>query len=131
MCSSPLVKKSGTIEKMVMTDTGKRKRILQAYRCAQGHYFHRAGAISSWDESFIEIVVYVYLQCLSLNTTVDIIRGIYKEDVLTKGQVLQIIEVVADAIPTIDDVDRLFNLVYKTFISCRLVIISMIILFIS
>jgi len=93
---------------MVMSKSGKRSRKVQAYRCQQGHYFrtiHR----SEWSDSFIEYVVYVYLRCLSLNTTIDLIRVTYEEELLSKQLILQFIEQVADALPDIDDIDRIFE----------------------
>ena len=45
-------------------------------------------------------MVYTYLRCLSLNTTVDIIRETFERDVLSKRQVLDFIVIVADALPT-------------------------------
>ena len=91
-----------------MTKKGKVQKRIQAYRCNNGHYFsfNKKGA---WDVSFIESVVYIYLRCLSLNTTIDIVRMIYEEDLLTKGLILEFIESIADALPTIDDIDQLFN----------------------
>lgn len=90
-----------------MTRQGKITRKTQAYRCNKGHYFttFKEGV---WDDSFIEFVVYVYLCCLSLNTTIDIIRANYEEDILTKGLILDFIETVADCLPTLDEIDYLY-----------------------
>lgn len=95
------------VEKMVMKKQGKRKVVQQAYRCENGHYF-KIGNQGSFDDSFVETVVYLYLRCLSFNTTVDIIRMFYEEEVLSKGQVLDFLEIVADALPTLGDIDSLF-----------------------
>jgi len=96
------------IEKTVMSKQGKRTRKVQAYRCDNGHYFQtRSNTV--WTNSFIEFVVFVYLRCLSLNTSVDIVRAVYEEDLLSKRQVLGFIETVGEALPTLDDIDRLFN----------------------
>ncbi len=108
VCSSGNVKKDGFIERKVMKKKGRETVKVQAYRCENGHYF-KGNALTTFDDSFIEYVVYVYLRCLSLNTTVDIVRAMYEEDVLTKAQVLSFITDVSDALPTLDDIDRLFN----------------------
>lgn len=92
-----------------MFKSGRRIRRLQAYRCSNGHFFKRGDNSSGWTDSFIEFVVYVYLRCLSLNTTVDIIRATYEDEVLTKSQVLEFIQSVGDALPALDDIDRLFS----------------------
>lgn len=63
----------------------------------------------SFSDSFIEYVVYVYLRCLSLNTTVDIVRATYEQTVLTKQQVLDFLEIVADALPTLEEVDSVLT----------------------
>lgn len=91
-----------------MGKAGQRKQKLQLYRCKNGHQF-RINHASCWDDSFIEYVVYVYLRCLSLNTAIDIVRATYEKDLLTKSLILQFIEQVADVLPTIDDVDRLYD----------------------
>jgi len=96
------------IEKLVMSKRGKKRRRLQTYRCKKGHRF-RLDQAGQWDDSFIEYVVYVYLKCLSLNTTLDIIRATYEEDILTKRTVLRFVEKVADELPTLDDIDRVFG----------------------
>ena len=84
ICGSSTVRKNGIIKREIMTKKGKVQKRIQAYRCNNGHYFsfNKKGA---WDVSFIESVVYIYLRCLSLNTTIDIVRMIYEEDLLTKG----------------------------------------------
>lgn len=109
VCGVTACKKSGRIDKVVMMRTGKRKKQIQAYRCSSGHFFHTASSEKSFDDSFIEVVVFIYLQSLSLNTTVTVVRSIYHVEILTKQQVLEMIEIVTDALPTIDDIDRLFN----------------------
>ena len=96
------------IDKMIMAKSGKRKRKIQTYKCENGHFF-KAKDKSQWTDSFIEYVVYVYLRCLSLNTTIDIIRVSYEEKILTKKLILEFIEQVADALPTLDDIDRIFE----------------------
>ncbi len=108
VCASGDIKKDGFIERKVMRKNGREIVKIQAYRCENGHFF-KGSSLGTFDDSFIEYVVYVYLRCLSLNTTVDIVRAMYEEDVLTKMQVLRFIEDVADALPTLDDIDRLFT----------------------
>ena len=91
-----------------MTKSGKRITSYQGYRCGNGHYF-TIGKNGVFADSFVETVVYIYLRCLSLNTTVDIIRMFYEEDVLSKGQVLDFIEIVADKLPSLDDIDSVYT----------------------
>lgn len=108
VCSSSLIKRSGVVEKKVMSKNGRKTARIQAYRCTNGHYF-KANTTGGFDDSFMEYVVFVYLECLSLNTTVNLVQATYEEDILSKGQVLDFVELVADALPTIDDIDRLFT----------------------
>jgi transposase-like protein len=107
-CDYAFVKKSGVVKKKVMTKAGKKTTRYQAYRCENGHYF-TVGKNGRFSDSFVETVVYMYLRCLSLNTTVDIIRMFYEEDVLSKGQVLDFIEIVADRLPTLAEVDTIYQ----------------------
>ncbi|MBU0570153.1 transposase [Patescibacteria group bacterium] len=99
-----------------MGKAGQRKQKLQLYRCKNGHQF-RINHASCWDDSFIEYVVYVYLRCLSLNTAIDIVRATYEKDLLTKSLILQFIEQVADVLPTIDDIDRLYDPVRSGYLA--------------
>lgn len=108
VCSCRGIKRDGVIERKVMGRKGREIVKIQAYRCNNGHYFKQEN-IGTYDDSFIEYVVYVYLRCLSLNTTVDIVRAMYEEDILSKLQVLSFVEDVADSLPTLDDIDRLFS----------------------
>lgn len=96
------------VKKKVMTKQGKKNVLQQGYRCNQGHYF-KIGHSGAFTDSFIETVVYVYLRCLSLNTTVDIVRMFYEEEVLSKRQVLDFIEVVSDKLPTLDEIDAIYE----------------------
>jgi hypothetical protein len=107
ICSSDVVVKNGSDVKDVLTKTGKQSYRVQKYRCSNMHIF-RKNAPFSFSDSFIEHVVYVYLRCLSLNTTVDIIQETYEKDILSKAQVLDFVELVADCLPSLDDVDGLF-----------------------
>jgi hypothetical protein len=106
-CQSEDVRKYGVIDRIIMFKKGKRTVKVQRFQCANGHVFRGAQG-NDWDDSFIERVVFIYLQCLSLNTTITIIREYYEEDILTKGLVLEFIESVADAIPGIDETDYLY-----------------------
>ena len=91
-----------------MTIKGKRKKQMQTFKCENGHFF-RIGEIPRWDNDFIERVVFIYLQCLSLNTTITLIREFYQVDILTKGQILDFIEKVADKLPSLDEIDYLYH----------------------
>lgn len=92
----------------IMSKAGKKKQKIQNYRCDAGHYFN-FGSATPYTNSFIEFVVFVYLNCLSLNTTIEIIRAYYEDDLLSKASLLDLLEQVADAIPTVDDIDRIFH----------------------
>lgn len=107
-CSSSDVRKYGMIDRIVMTHAGKQNRRIQRYQCVNNHVF-RLSRSGDWDDSFVELVVYIYLRCLSLNTTIDIVRMFYKAELLTKSLILTFIETVADVLPTIDDIDRLYH----------------------
>ena len=91
-----------------MTINGKRVKKIQTYQCKSGHYF-RDNTPDKWEDSFIEHVVYVYLECLSLNVTINIIRATYRENILTKSLVLSFIEQIADALPNLDEIDRIYQ----------------------
>lgn len=109
LCGSIKIKKNGFLTKVVMFKSGKKKVKVQAFRCENGHLFKNNGNLSVWSDSFIEYVVYIYLRCLSLNTTVDILRATYEEDLLTKRNILSFVEVVGSVLPTLDDIDRLYT----------------------
>ena len=91
-----------------MTKGGKKTVIVQKYKCQNMHVF-KVGTPPSFDNSFIEHVVYVYLRCLSLNTTIDLVREMYEEDVLSKQLILDFITTVADKLPTLDEIDALYD----------------------
>lgn len=95
----------------MLTKTGKKTVVFQAYRCENGHFFSGAGNRKGvlYTDSFIELIVLLYLKGLSLNSTIEVVRAIYEEEILTKSQILNFIETVADALPTLDDIDRLFQ----------------------
>lgn len=106
-CSSSDLRKYGSTITSVMTKRGRRNVTVQKYQCVNKHLF-RSSTPPSFDPGFIDHVVYVYLRCLSLNTTIDIIRETYEEDVLTKALILDFIAMVADALPTLTDIDVMF-----------------------
>ena len=91
-----------------MTKSGKKRQKTQNYRCDNGHFFNFQKN-EKYTNSFIEWVVFVYLNCLSLNTTIDIVRSYYEDEVLSKTTILDFIEKVADSVPTLDDIDSLFH----------------------
>lgn len=66
-----------------MYKSGKKKKKVQNYRCENGHSFNFDDG-QTYTNSFIEFVVFVYLNCLSLNTTIEIIRAFYDDDILSK-----------------------------------------------
>lgn len=107
-CKSTNVIRHGKDSKEVMTKSGKKTYLVQKYRCGNMHIF-RKNAPFSFSDSFIEYAVYIYLRCLSFNTTVDIIQATYEKDILSKVQVLYFLETVSDAMPTLDDIDQLFT----------------------
>ncbi len=116
VCSSLDVVKNGYGSKEVMTKSGKQVYRVQKYKCSNMHIF-RNDAPFSFTDSFIEYVVYVYLRCLSFNTTVDIIRATYEKDLLTKHQVLDFVELVADRLPTLSDIDELLTPVRSGYVA--------------
>ena len=91
-----------------MSKSGKKKKKIQNYRCEEGHLFNFQKG-GKYTNSFIEFVVFTYLKCLSLNTTINIVRAYYEEDILSKATILDFIETVSDQIPTIDDIYNLFH----------------------
>ncbi len=91
-----------------MTINGKKVKKIQTYQCSRGHYF-RDTVPDKWDDSFIEHVVYVYLECLSLNVTINIIRATYRENILTKALVLSFIEQIADSLPSLSEIDYIYQ----------------------
>lgn len=106
-CDGEVVRKSGIIERSIMKKSGKQVQRIQTYRCENGHTITLNNR-QIWDDSFIEHVVYVYLKCLSLNTTIDIVREEYDQDILTKGLILDFIRAVADVLPSMQQIDVIF-----------------------
>ena len=115
-CNQTSIRKNGIIEREIMKKSGRYIQKVQTYRCDNGHRFTKSER-EIWDDSFIETVVFVYLRCLSLNTTIDIIRMFYEIEILTKSLILDFIEAVADALPTLDDIDGLFHPVRSGYIA--------------
>lgn len=107
-CGSTKVKKNGMIEKHIMSKLRQRKQKTQKYICENGHSF-QAGHRQQWTDQFIEHVVYIYLRSLSLNTTIDIIREEQEKQILTKALVLNFLECVADALPSLGDINRIYE----------------------
>ena len=107
ICHEKRWKRDGMMRKEIMYKRGKRVGRVQLYRCSQGHQF-RKDNLPSWDDSFIEYVVFVYLKCLSLNTTVDIIRETFEMDILSKAIILEFIASVGDALPSMEEIDVAF-----------------------
>lgn len=104
------------IEKMVMSKTGQKKKLVQNYRCENGHFFNFDDGLG-YTNSFIEFVCFVYLNCLSLNTTIEIVRAYYEDDILSKKTILDFLEMVADKVPAIDDIDNLFHPVRSGYLA--------------
>lgn len=107
VCNVSGVSKYGMVIRHIYTREGKQKRMIQKYLCPEGHLTSKL--LPTFDDSFIEHVVFIYLHCLSLNTTITLIREQYDTDVLTKGSILTFIESVADALPSIDDIDGIYH----------------------
>jgi len=104
------------IEKEIMSKVGKKIRKVQAYRCENGHFFQK-GEIRKWTDSFIELVVFIYLNCLSLNVTINIVRAIYDIKTLSKQTILNFLEQVADEIPDVNSIDILFHPVRSGYLA--------------
>jgi len=107
-CNSKVSKKDGQVKRWVYFKSGKSIQKVQTYKCENGHVF-KIKSGGKFSNSFIEHVVFVYLRCLSLNVTVDIIRETYEDEVISKSQVLLFLKQVADVLPTLDDIDRIYS----------------------
>lgn len=107
ICGGEVVRKSGIIERSLMKKSGKKVQHIQTFRCKNGHTVTLNNR-QIWDDSFIEHIVFVYLKCLSLNTTIDIVREEYEQDILTKGLILDFITAVADKLPSMEEIDTIF-----------------------
>lgn len=108
-CQRKAAKKAGKIQLERVSRTGLQRRVVQAYRCMDGHLFTPSNIHSSFTNSFIEYVVALYLGSLSLNTVIQIVRLQFEKDLLSKQTILGFIEKVADELPTLDDIDNLFH----------------------
>lgn len=109
ICLGLVTRKSGKIIHEYMSKQGLQQKTLQSYRCENGHQTTKIKLPQYWSEEFIEHVVFVYINCLSLNTTIEIIREQYDADLLTKKLILDFIELVADAIPSTEELNNLYN----------------------
>jgi len=96
------------IEKTIMSRARKKLRKVQSYRCENGHVFQKNN-VNVWTDSFVELVVFIYLNYLSLNVTMNIVRAVYEVKTLSKQTILNFLEQVADEIPGVNDIDRLFS----------------------
>jgi len=92
-----------------MYKEGLKKRLFQRYKCGDGHVFKLRNSNTLFDDSFIEYAVAVYLRSLSLNATIGILRMYYEQDLLTKPTLLDFIEIVSDKLPSLDEIDYLYN----------------------
>ena len=107
VCNSLHLRKNGTIDKVIVYKSGQRAKKFQAYRCENGHFVSTVPELA-WSDTFIEYVVFVYLQCLSLNTTIEIVRATFEDELLSKAEILEFVEWASDAVPTVDETDRAF-----------------------
>lgn len=107
-CKSEVLTRDGVIYNSVMTRTGKKRRKIQNYRCDQGHCFNFSDG-NTHTNSFIELVVFIYLNSLSLNVTMNIVRATYDTNILSKATILDFLETAADVVPDIDDIDNIFH----------------------
>lgn len=73
-----------------------------------GHRFD-GNITGQYTSSFIEWAVFIYLRALSLNRTLEIVRVTHEQDILSKKQLLAMIERVADVLPSHEEVDALFH----------------------
>lgn len=109
ICDLEKYQRRGKIKVEKMTKDGVKLLSYQAYRCINNHFFSENTNQTKFTNSFIEYAVILYLRSLSLNTTIDFLRIQYEQDVLSKQKLLELIIVVADTLPTLDDIDNLFH----------------------
>lgn len=107
-CNSSKVQKYGMKSKIIMSKEGKSKQNIQKYKCENGHIFQDMTR-ELWSDSFVEHVVFVYLKSLSLNTTIEIVREYYEENILSKSQILDFLNRVSKAMPSINQIDEIFK----------------------
>lgn len=108
-CQKKSIKKAGKIKVEKVTRTGLQTFSYQAYRCMNNHLFTPNNKNHSFSNSFIEYVVAAYLRSFSLNAVIQIIRLQFERDLLSKQTILEFIEIVADKLPSLDDIDQLFR----------------------
>ena len=116
-CQKNAVKKAGKVQLERVDRTGLQRRSVQAYRCMNGHLFAPGNNQSSFTNSFVEYVVFLYLRSLSLNSVIQVVRVQFEKDLLSKQTILQFIEAVADKLPSLDDIDNLFHLQRSGFLA--------------
>lgn len=83
-------------------------RSFQSYECMNGHRFD-GNTSGMYADSFIEWVAFVYLRALSLNRAIEIARVTHEQDILSKGTLLSLLELVSDELPTHQDITNLFH----------------------
>ena len=109
-CNSLDVKKSGLRKYPVFSKNRKRYKLIQNYRCVNNHFFKDPLADTlRYSNSFMEHVVFTYLKCLSLNTTIYLIREQFEEQILSKKLILSFIERIASKLPNLDSIDDLYK----------------------
>jgi len=108
VCGEEKVIKSGKIKADRVFRTATKVELFQSYKCMRGHRFD-GNTTGKYTNSFVEWVVYVYLRSLSLNRTIDIVRATHERNILSKGNLLTMIERVTDELPTHGDINRLFH----------------------
>lgn len=92
-----------------MFEEGIKIKSFQKYRCQNGHIFKLKNSANFFDDSFIEYVVFVYLKSLSLNTILTILQSYYETNILSKLTLLKLIEIVADKLPSLDEIDNFYH----------------------
>lgn len=103
------VKRAGKIQLEKATRTNLQKFVFQAYRCMNNHLFTPGSSRSLFTNSFIEYIVFLYLRSLSLNSVIQVVRVQFEKDLLSKQIILDFITIVADTLPSLDDIDNLFH----------------------
>lgn len=109
ICNSNGAIKYDKITLKRMYKCGLKSKTYQKYQCGNHHIFKTENNSNLFDDSFIEYAVIIYLRSLSLNTTISILRIYYEQDILIKATLLRFIEIVADRLPSLDDIDNLFH----------------------
>jgi hypothetical protein len=99
-----------------MDKRGKSQKTFQSFRCINGHQIVEASH-GRWTPSFIEHVLFVYINSLSLNTTIELIREQYEDDILTKELILDFIIAVSDSLPTLDEADLVLQPIRSNYLA--------------